>query len=247
MSKLNVLIGGEYSGTIRDAFLALGHNAMSCDFSPTSVPGPHYQGDWADVENDGWDLAIFHRTCTFMANSGAKHIYLNMSKNGGLNEDRWLKMGRDAWAFWHHMQTCPVKFAAWENPVMLGYAQLMIGKPDQTVQPWWFGTDENGPDNVKKATCWWTMGGLPKLRRTGTLDGSTAREEVFKMAPTSDPEERRMARSKFTPGHAAAIARQWGDFVMAQKELVTNPTPKMNLHPVLVTNARPSGGDRHGE
>jgi len=218
VETLRVLIGGEYSGTIRDAFIARGHYAMSCDFSPTTVPGPHYQGDWADIEGDGWDLAIFHRTCTFMANSGAKHIYAGMNKDNGLNEDRWLEMGRHAWAFWKHRKTCPVRYAAWENPVMLGYAQLMIGKPDQVVQPWWFATDPDGSDNVKKATCWWVNGGLPKLRRTGTLDGSTAREEVFLMAPTADPEERRMARSKFTPGHAAAIAEQWGDYVVAQKQ-----------------------------
>lgn len=103
--SLRVLIGGEYSGTIRDAFTARGHYAMSCDFSPTTSPGPHYQGDWADVEGAGWDLAIFHRTCTFMANSGAKHIYAGMNKDNGLNEDRWLQMGRDAWAFWKHRKT----------------------------------------------------------------------------------------------------------------------------------------------
>lgn len=225
--RLRVLIGGEHTGTIRDAFIARGHDAMSCDFSPTLVPGPHYQGDWADIEGDGWDLAIFHRTCTFMANSGSKHIYRDMHKGGGLNEDRWLEMGRHAWAFWHHRETCPVRFAAWENPVMLGYAQLMIGKPDQTVQPWWFATDPDGPDNVKKATCWWVNGELPKLRKTGLLDGSTARDEVFRMAPTADPEERRMARSKFTPGHAAAIADQWGAFVASAK------APKRKYNPLI--------------
>lgn len=207
---MRVLIGGEHSGTIRDAFIARGHDAVSCDFRETTVPGPHYVGDWKDVEGDGFDLAIFHRTCTFMANSGAKHLYLNMSKNGGLNEDRWLEMGRHAWDFWAHMQNCPIERVAWENPVMLGYAQLMIGKPNQTVQPWWFGSDEDGPDNCTKATCWW-LKGLPKLKRTGTLDGKTARDEVFRMAPTADPDERRMARSKFYPGMAAAIADQWGN------------------------------------
>ena len=114
------------------------------------------------------------------------------------------------------MQTCPVRFAAWENPVMIGYAQLMIGKPDQIVQPWWFAVDPNGPDNVKKATAWWTRGDLPKLKPTGILDGSTARDEVFRMAPTADPEVRRMQRSNFTPGHAEAIADQWGSFVQQQ-------------------------------
>lgn len=217
--SLRVLIGGEATRTIAKAFEARGHYVLTADFRRQQAAGPHYLGDWADVEHQGWDLAIYHRTCTFMANSGAKHLYQNMSKNGGLNEDRWLEMGRHAWAFWNHMQNCPVKFAAWENPVMLGYAQLMIGKPNMTVQPWWFGNDEDGPDNVKKATCWWTKGALPKLKRTGTLDGTTARDEVFRMAPTADPEERRMARSNFTPGHAEAIADQWGSYVQQQLAL----------------------------
>ena len=224
---IRVLIGGERFGVIRDAFIRLGHDAISCDFAPTEAPGPHYRGDWRDIEGEGFDLAIFHRTCTFMANSGAKHLYADMKKENGLNEERWLQMGRDAWAFWNHMRTCPIRHVAWENPVMLGYAQLMLGgaqrpngKPDQTVQPWWFGDDEDGPDNVKKATCWW-LRNLPKLKRTGTLDGSTARDEVFRMAPTADPEDRRMERSRFNPGHAAAVADQWGGYVASYKSGVS--------------------------
>lgn len=215
---LNVLVGGERYGAVRDAFRALGHNAVSVDLAPTEAPGPHYQCDWKEVENfPGLDLAIFHRTCTFMANSGAKHLYLGMEKDNGLDIDRWVSMGQHAWEFWKHMKTCPVKFAAWENPVMLGYAQLMIGKPSQTVQPWWFGDDPNGPDNVKKATCWW-LKNLPKLKRTGSLDGSTARDEVFRAPPTKDPEVRRMARSKFTPGHAAALASQWSEHILRAEQ-----------------------------
>lgn len=210
--KLRVLIGGEHNGVIRDAFIALGHDAISCDFRPSNVHGPHYQGDWSDIEGDGFDLAVYHHTCTHMANSGAKHLYKDRTKKNGLNEDRFLNCIRDAWAMWNHIETCPVKYAAWENPVMLPYAQSLIGKPMQTVQPWWFGNDEDGPDNVKKSTCWWSRS-LPKLVRTGSLDGSTARAECHLMPPTADPEKRRMARSKFTPGHAAAIAEQWGDYV----------------------------------
>lgn len=216
---MKVLIAGEYSGTIRDAFIARGHDAMSCDLSPTIRPGPHYQGDWWDVMFDGWDFVIFHPTCTYMANSGAKHLFLNMSKNGGLNWERWIKLGQAAWDVWDITERCPAPFIAIENPVMLRYAQIMSGLekwPCQTVQPWWFGSDPDGPDNVTKATCWWTKGGLPKLEKTGTLDGSTAREEVFRMAPTADPEERRMARSKFHPGHADAIVDQWGGYVEKQ-------------------------------
>lgn len=120
----------------------------------------------------------------------------------------------DAWAFWDHMQRCPIPRVAWENPIMLGYAQLMVGKPTQTVQPWWFGDDPEGPDNCSKATCWW-LRNLPPLKRTGTLDGKGARPEVWKMGPTKDPEERRMARSKFYPGMARAIVEQWGGLPVA--------------------------------
>lgn len=222
---MRVLIGGEYSGTIRDAFIRRGHDAVSCDLSPTASPGPHHRGDWWEVMWDGWDLAIFHPTCTNMANSGAKHLFQNMSKNGGINWQRWVMMGEDAWKIWDLLERCPARFIAIENPVMLRYAQIMSGLeklPCQTVQPWWFATDPNGPDNVKKATCWWTRDrerpkdGLPKLRRTGLLDGSTARDECFQMTPTDDPEVRRMARSRFTPGHADAIADQWGTYVLEQ-------------------------------
>ncbi len=135
--------------------LSFGAASMRCPAtsSPLSSPARSYTGSWYDIQHDGFDLAIFHPTCTYMVNSGAKHLFMNMSKNGGLNEERWLKMGRAAWEFWHHKDTCPIPFAAWENPVMLGYAQLMIGKPCQTVQPWWFGSDEESRDNTKKATC----------------------------------------------------------------------------------------------
>lgn len=214
--KLRVLIGGEHSGVIRDAFIARGHDAISCDFRPSLVGGPHYQGNFHDIEGDGFHLAIFHRTCTYMANSGAKHLYRGMKKSNGIDEGRFINCLRDAWDFWNHMESCPVEYAAWENPVMLPYAQSIVGKPFQIVQPWMFATDPDGPDNVKKAICWREKGGLPKLRPTGILDGSTAREEVFRMAPTKDPEVRRMARSKSHPGHAAAIADQWGNFVSQQ-------------------------------
>lgn len=218
MRKLRVLIGGERFGVIRDAFLAQGHDAISADFAETQSPGPHYQGDWRDIEGEGFDLAIFHRTCTFMANSASKHLYLGMQKANGLNEERFLAYLRDAWAFWDHIQNCPIRHVGWENPVMIGYAQLLVGKPTQTVQPWWFGTDPEGPDNVKKATCWW-LKNLPKLKRTGSLDGTTAREEVWKMGPTKDPEDRRMARSRFHPGHASALVDQWAPYVASYEDV----------------------------
>ena len=71
---MKVLIACEYSGRVRDAFLANGHDAMSCDLLPTEVPGPHYQGSVADVINEGWDLMICHPPCTHLAVSGARHF-----------------------------------------------------------------------------------------------------------------------------------------------------------------------------
>jgi len=215
---MRVLIGGEYSGTIRDAFLAQGHDAMSCDLSATIAPGPHYQGDWNDVLHDGRDLGIFHPTCTYMANSGALNLFNNRSKNGGLNEDRWLQMGRDAWNFWHLLEHCPIPHICIENPIMLGYAQTMVGKkPTQTIQPYDFGED------ASKATCLW-LKGLPKLTPTKRLAGRLVSQNGKMLerwanqtdsgqnreAPTKNPEDRRMKRSKTFPGIAHAMAHQWG-------------------------------------
>lgn len=219
MRQLRVLVGGERYGVVRDAFLRRGHWAVSVDLVDTLSPGPHHKGPWEEIQGDGWDLAIFHRTCTNMTNAANKHLFRGMKKENGINEQRMLACLQDAWEFWDHMETCPIPHVAWENPVMNGYAKTMLGRQqDQTVQPWWFGNDESGPDNVKKATCWW-LKELPKLTRTGSLDGSTAREEVFRMAPTADPEERRMARSKFLPGMSDALAEQWGDYVTQQRIL----------------------------
>jgi len=221
---LRVLIGGEATRTIASAFEARGHYVLTADFRPCQKGGNHHQGNWRDVWDQGFDLAIFHHTCTNMANSGSKHIYRNGKKENGLDEGRWIDLGRAAWQLWKECEDCPVEVIANENPVMLRYAQIMaeLHKRDkwdfQSVQPWWFGTDPKGLDNVTKETCWWTTkGALPKLQKTGLLDGSTAREEVFRMAPTKDPNERRMERSNFTPGHADAIADQWGGAVEKRK------------------------------
>jgi hypothetical protein len=210
---MRVIIGGERFGVIRDAFNSLGHDAWSCDLVPAE--GKHLLGDWWNFMDDGWDLGIFHPTCTYMSNSSSKHLYRNMEKREGLNDDRWIKMGRAAWKFWELLNTSPLPRVAIENPIMLGYAQHMVGEPTQIVQPWWFGNDEDGPDNVKKATCLW-LKDLPPLAANsplfteGYLDGSTARADCHNAGPTKDPEVRRMLRSKTPPGIAMAMAEQWG-------------------------------------
>ena len=94
---MKVLIGGEHNGLIRDAFVALGYDATSCDFRPSTRPGKHYRGDWRDIMNDGFDLGIFHPTCTFMTWSSAKHLYIGGDKRNGIEFERFNKMLQEAW------------------------------------------------------------------------------------------------------------------------------------------------------
>ncbi|MEL6282665.1 MAG: hypothetical protein AAFQ73_07915, partial [Pseudomonadota bacterium] len=108
-----------------------------------------------------------------------------------------------------HVWNADVPLVAVENPVMHRHAKARIRnyrKFNQSVQPWQFGDDPDGPDNVKKRTCLW-LRGLPELRPTGTLDGSSARDEIHKATPGPDRWKR---RSQFFPGLAAAMADQWG-------------------------------------
>src|ERR1035437_1949198 len=79
---MDILIGCEESGIIREAFRTRGHNAWSCDLKPTRIPGPHLQGDvrkWlsgvpqivSTMRPVPWDLMIAHPDCTHLAVSGA--------------------------------------------------------------------------------------------------------------------------------------------------------------------------------
>lgn len=182
---MKVLVACEYSGAVRDAFLALGHAAMSCDLLPTDVPGPHYQGDVRDVLDDGWDLMVAHPPCTHLAVSGA----------------RWFKDKQaeqaEALAFVRLLLGAPISRIALENPVSI--ISSRIRKPDQVIQPWQFGHGET------KATCLW-LKNLPPLKPTDIVDGREAR--VHRMAPSPT---RWKERSKTYAGIAAAMAQQWGE------------------------------------
>ena len=181
---MRVLVACEYSGAVRDAFRARGHDAMSCDLLPTDVPGPHYQGDVRDVLDDGWDLMVAHPPCTHLAVSGA----------------RWFKDKQaeqaEALAFVRLLLAAPVARIALENPVSI--ISSRVRKPDQVIQPWQFGHGET------KATCLW-LKNLPPLTPTDIVDGREAR--VHRMAPSPT---RWKERSKTYAGVAAAMADQWG-------------------------------------
>jgi len=181
---MRVLVACEYSGTVRDAFIARGHDAMSCDLLPTERPGPHYQGDVFDILWDGWDLMIAHPPCTHLAVSGA----------------RWWKdkldEQREALDFVRALMDAPIPRIAIENPI--SKISTAIRKPDQIVQPWQFGHGET------KATCLW-LKGLPKLVPTQVVEGREAR--IHNMSPSPD---RWKERSRTYQGIADAMAAQWG-------------------------------------
>lgn len=212
-SKINVLVNCEESATVREEFRKHGFNAWSCDLVPSRVPGNHLQMDALEALGFmRWDLMIAHPPCTYLANSGAKHLYKGMKKANGVNPDRWKKM-EEAALFFKKLLNSDIPHIAVENPVMLGYAVEIIGqKPTQTIQPWMFGHME------QKATCLW-LRNLPKLVKTCDvydemmLLPKRERERVHHMPPGKN---RQRDRSVTYEGIARAMAEQWGGYVVGK-------------------------------
>lgn len=182
---MRVLVACEFSGIVRDAFRARGHDAWSCDLLPTERPGPHMQGDvLAVLDVGGWDLMVAHPPCTHLAVSGARWFKHKQSEQA------------DALAFVRTLLAAPIPRIVLENPISI--ISSRIRKPDQIIQPWQFGHGET------KATCLWLQG-LPPLRPTQIVDGRTAR--VHRLPPSPD---RWKLRSATYSGIAQAMAEQWG-------------------------------------
>jgi len=190
---MKVLIACEYSGTVRNAFLEAGHDAMSCDLLPTDKPGPHYQGDVKNVLNDGWDLMICHPPCTHLAVSGARWF----------NEKK--KEQKEALDFVRLLLLAPIPRIALENPVSI--ISSRIRKPNQVIQPWQFGHGET------KATCLW-LKNLPELQPTEIVEGREQR--IWLLPPSPD---RWKIRSHTYAGIAQAMAEQWGQLSPVQLDL----------------------------
>jgi hypothetical protein len=194
---MRVLVACEYSGVVRDAFIRAGHTAMSCDLLPTDAPGPHYQGDVFDILGDGgWDLMIAHPPCTYLSVSGMHWT------TRGLRDPQ---LTEDALEFVQRLMDAPVERIAIENPVSI--ISSRIRKPDQIIQPWWFGHD------ASKKTCLW-LKNLPLLRPTDMLPGDAKTRRANqtasgqnKLPPSKD---RWKIRSATYKGIADAMARQWG-------------------------------------
>jgi site-specific DNA-cytosine methylase len=178
-----VLVACEYSGSVRDAFAALGWDAWSCDLLPSEKPGKHHQGDVRDVLDAGWDIMIAHPPCTHLAVSGA----------------RWFKdkvrEQSEALDFVRLLLSAPIPHIALENPVSV--ISSKIRKPDQVIQPWQHGHGET------KATCLW-LKNLPLLKPSNIVEGREQR--IWKLPPSAD---RWNERSRTFSGIAKAMATQW--------------------------------------
>lgn len=193
---MRVLVGCEFSGIVRDAFIRRGHSAWSCDLLPTERPGPHIQGDVLKILGDDWDLGIFHPPCTYLSASG-----MHWTKRGL----RDPKLTEDSLEFVRKLLDAPIPRIALENPV--GIISTRIRMPDQIVQPWWFG------DDASKRTCLW-LKNLPPLVPTNMLpgDNKTRRGNQTpsgqnKLGPSKD---RWLERSRTYLGIAEAMADRWG-------------------------------------
>jgi hypothetical protein len=198
-----VLVACEFSGTVRRAFSALGHDAWSCDLLPADDrSNKHIVGDAREILNDGWDLLmVAHPPCTRLCNSGVR--WLSVPPPGRSLSDMWRELDDGAAlfsAFWN----APIGRICVENPVMHRHAKERIenyAEPAQSVQPWQFGHGET------KRTCFW-LKGLPALKPSNIVEGREQR--VHRMPPSAN---RWRERSRFFPGIAAAMADQWGSLL----------------------------------
>lgn len=218
-----ILVACEFSGIVRDAFAALGHDAWSCDLEPSERPGQHVQGDVLTLLREPWDLMIAHPPCTYLCNSGARW---------------WAKRQeeqRDALDFVRTLLDAPIPRIALENPE--GKISTAVRPSDQTIQPWMFGED------ASKATALW-LKNLPRLLQTRILDASRMRcrfcRAIFpahyglygcaclsgymaqpiyaNQTPSGqnklgNTKTRARERSRTYQGIAAAMAAQWGTFL----------------------------------
>jgi hypothetical protein len=213
---MRVLIACEYSGTVRDAFIRKGHDAMSCDLLPTDVPGPHYQGDVRDVINNCWDLMIAHPPCTYLTVTANKWIKDQPKRKSGALVGAERRSARDeAILFFMLFVNSDIPKIAIENPI--GCMSSVFRRPEQIIQPFQFGHSE------RKATCLW-LKGLPKLEPTNIVEPISYIAAGKKYSPTHynsrrslnrldclpPGEERSKLRSKTYQGIAEAMASQWG-------------------------------------
>ena len=202
-NKMKVLVACEYSGTVRDAFIAKGHEAISCDILPTEKEGPHYTGDIFDILYDDYDMMIAHPPCTYLSNAGSRWLF----EKGKLNNERY-NLGLEAKAFFMKLYNAPIKYKAIENPTPTKIFKLP--KHSQAVQPYEYGHP------YSKRTLLWLVN-LPLLQPTKIV------REYEPYLPSNTGLGRRLGRkfkfvsinkidsSKTFKGISQAMAKQWSN------------------------------------
>lgn len=208
---LRVAVLCEVSGRVRDAFLARGHDAISCDLEPTESLGPHIQGDCRHYDWSGYDLIIAHPPCTYL--SVVANRAMKEDKTGQRKIERFKAFDFFLWCYY-----LPVKKVCVENPI--GYVNSHFRKRDQIIQPYFFGDPE------MKTTCLW-LRGLPPLIHAKRDELFFSRTHVEKPKPKYQHKHGKKkgqnvyfveslsnnskARSRTFPGIADAMAEQWGN------------------------------------
>jgi len=196
---MKVLVACEFSGIVRDAFKAKGHDAWSCDLLPTEKPGQHIQGDVLKILNDSWDLMIAHPPCTYLSYA-AMRVW---------NEPSRIKKRLEALEFFRQLWEAPIEKICMENPK--GCASPTIAKYSQIIQPWYFG------EPYYKTTCLW----LKNLSLLIHIENETLFEKkTYVRKPESTKiagnwynkggKERQKNRAITFQGIANAMAEQWG-------------------------------------
>jgi len=210
---MKILVACEFSGAVREAFKAKGHDAWSCDLIPSEIPGKHYCGDILDIFKDFSiiggkpKLIVAHPDCTYLTVSGNRWMNSKYSaKFPNRQQQRY-----HAQEFFMEMINAPIDQIAVENPI--GVMSTFYRKPDQIIQPWQFGHPET------KATCLW-LKGLPKLIPTkivtpeyiiGKKDGKKYSPIHYMTAKSHGKDiNRKKERSRTYKGIAEAMANQWG-------------------------------------
>lgn len=208
---MKVLIACEYSGTVREAFAAKGHDAWSCDLLPSDTPGQHLVMDndmhlKDTVYNGLWDLLIFHAPCTRLNNAGWWYV----------KQNKLFEEVRQAAIFFNMLLNAPVPQIAGENPIQSREARKYIRVYDQIIQPYNFGAD------ASKATCLW-LKGLPLLKKTEYIQPRIVNGKK-RWSNQTDSGQNRLGpsptrghdRAKTYEGIALAMADQWSNLITEQ-------------------------------
>lgn len=210
---MKIIVACEFSGIVRDAFRARGHDAWSCDLLPTEKEGPHIQGDVLEILDDGWDLMIAHPPCTYLSYAGTRHW----------NNPGRCKKRLEALDFFRSLWEAPIEKICLENPKSC--ASPVIAKYTQEIQPYYFG------DEAIKTIWLWLKNLSPlthlqsdtlfnkkthikrpeplyvhKRKPSKNFKGGEIKKRYYVDAATRNPKE----RARFWPGIAKAMAEQWG-------------------------------------